>query len=150
MITKRKTSPSFVELDKFISCRTAERCHVGHRTRVGGEHFQRSACRHLGQHLLGLQDRHRAVEAFRIEGLVSHIFFLVENGFVLFVCVSFGTGLNEQVHVRFQRLLHIRRRTAKLQPVDHVFLLILEQVHGHLAGDHLDLGFARHVAQFFD
>src|SRR5918995_5473299 len=61
----------FVVRHELMPGLAREGLEVLHRPRVGGDHLQHLSRAHVGERLLGAQDRQRAIEAARIEFLVE-------------------------------------------------------------------------------
>jgi hypothetical protein len=53
--------------DQFVAGLPRKRLEVAQRAGVGGNHAQQVAAGHVGQRLLGLQDRQRAIQSAGVE-----------------------------------------------------------------------------------
>jgi hypothetical protein len=63
--------PPVLLLDQLVAGLARKGLEVAHRTGVGGDDLEHLAADHVGQGLLGLQDRQRAVQASGVDFLVD-------------------------------------------------------------------------------
>ena len=55
-------------------------------------------------------------------------------------------GLDEEIDIRFPGVLKVGCRTSKVNLVDQVLVLEVEEVDGHLAADHFDVSLQTEIA----